>query len=379
MRLNFKAEREALLKEIQRGTVLKITKTDDKSTPMITERLSGMRPTDATQSPESDPEREALLPLDDDRQPLLLKDRKKPPGFIRFFLHYEIDHIDVDSEHLIRITTVVESFRVLFYYGLLVTFGIGFLLTYLYVDHDHTSIIKDVFGGLHIATYFSYPPASYVAPLVYLFPMFAMWAYNVCSMVLIWISYHEERIGSIQYKLLTASHLYAMFSVAWLGTSFAVQPEREQPESMYFAALPYLNAKIALCFLQIGVVWFGGAVSWKNLFDPCGRKFFLVISWVHVVLYFLSTAIGALFVVNGLGDMGENLNGHGLWWSVKDETMAGCFNVFVDKLGFLLGFMIPLLQSSYLKYQGTKDLSKNHNIIFYVSDDQQSATIKHNE
>jgi len=310
--------------------------------------------------------------MDVERQPFLLKKRKKPPGFVRFLLHYEIDHLDNNSEHLIKITTVVESFRVLFYYGLLMTVSVGILLTYLFVDYDHTKIIRDVFGGLHISTYLSYPPATYVLPVFYLFPMFAMWAYNGCSMMLIWISYHEGRIGRFKQKMLTTFHLYAMFSVTWLVTCFAVQPEREEPLSMYFAALPYLNTKISLCFLQLGVVWFGGSVSWKSLFSSCGRILFMVVSWVHVVLMFFTTGIGTLIIVNALGDMGENLSGHGFWWSVKDETMASFFNVFVDWLGLLLGFVLPLLQSAYLKYKGAEDLSKNHNIVFYVSDNQKS-------
>ena len=200
-----------------------------------------------------------------------------------------------------------------------------------------------------------------------------MITFNVLSMLQISLSYREEKIGSISHKLLMLSHIYVIISMMWFGTCFAVQPTRDQPISMIFLAAPYLNAKIAWCVLQISVVKMGGAVSWANLFSSCGKKLFLAFSWLHVVLLFATTVIGTLIVVNAIGDMGEEgLVGHGLWWSVRDPTMIGLFNVFVDKLGFLFGFIIPLVQAMIIKSMESRDIAKAHTITFYVEDSQDA-------
>ena len=137
------------------------------------------------------------------------------------------------------------------------------------------------------------------------------------SIFRVWIAKEEGKMSPKALIWLVASHIYFIMSLILFSLCFAVSPDREHPETMTIHTIPYINLKIAMCILQLAVVWFGVKVGWVDLELP---KMFVVLSWLHVVLQFIVMMISNVLVVNALGDMGrEKLEGKGLWWDVHNE------------------------------------------------------------
>ena len=270
-----------------------------------------------------------------------------PLGWTKVF---EIERFEYSGQRGIRIATIVESIRAIFYWSLLGVFGTGIILTKLFVTHDHTAIIMDVFGASNICTYLDFPPATYVLPFLALFPISFGNIYSVLSMFRIWIVQEEGRITVVEKKLLWSIHIYFILALMWLETVFAVSPDRDDPTTMLIHTTPYLNLKIAFCLLQISVVHFGQRVAWKDL--RCG-KLFVVVSWIHVALQCIAMVISSAIVLNALLDMGQGqLKGKGRWWSVHDPYSIWVANIFTNIGGMLLNIIIPLIQSHVLACQG---------------------------
>ena len=77
---------------------------------------------------------------------------------------------------------VVENFRAMFFWGLLLVLGSGMVLTRAFVEGDHTAIIRDVFGGTNLCTYLDFPPSNYILPFFWLFPVLCGVTYCTVSM-----------------------------------------------------------------------------------------------------------------------------------------------------------------------------------------------------
>jgi hypothetical protein len=278
-----------------------------------------------------------------------------------------IERFEDSGEKGIKILVVVESFRVLFYWSFLALFGIGIFLTKAFVTHDHTAIISDVFGVSNICTYLDFPPATYLLPFLYLFPMAFGITYSVVSMFRIWIAYEEERITVLEKKLLWTVHVYFILTLMWFEMIFAVNPDRDEPTTMIIHSLPYLNLKIAWCVLQIGVVHFGARVAWKDV--TCGGTWFVTVSWIHVALQCIAMVISNTIILNALLDMGPGqLKGKGIWWSVHDPYCLMIANIFGNIGGLVLCIIIPLVQSHILACQGLQ----THHVTFRITDNKQS-------
>ena len=289
------------------------------------------------------------------------------PCWIRVCCGVKIERFVDSGEKGIRISVVVESFRVLFNWSFLTLFGIGIFSTKMFVTHDHTAIISDVFGVSNICTYLDFPPSTYILPFLYLFPMTFGILYNVVSMFRIWIAHEEGRITYLEKKLLWAVHVYFILTLMWFEMVFAVSPDRDDPTTMIIHTLPYFNLKIAWCVLQIGVVHFGARVAWKDV--TCGGTWFVAVSWMHVTLQCIATVISNTIILNALLDMGPGqLLGKGLWWSVHDPYCLMIANIFGNIGGFVLSIIIPLVQSHFLACQGFR----THHVTFQITDNKQS-------
>ena len=258
-----------------------------------------------------------------------------------------MERFEYSGEKGIKISVVVETFRALYYWSFLAVLGTGIFLTEMFAAIDHTAIIKEVFGAYNLCTNLDFPPSTYVLPFLYLFPMSFGIIYSSVSMFRIWIAYEEERITALEKILLWAVHLYFILSLMWFETCFAVSPDRDDPKSMVVHTLPYINLKIAYCILQIGIVHFGSKVAWQDI--KHSHKWFLVVSWIHVVFQCMATVIHTAILLNALLDMGPGqLKGKGLWWSVQDSYSILMANIFGNFFGVGLNLIAPLIQSHFL-------------------------------
>jgi hypothetical protein len=119
-----------------------------------------------------------------------------------------IERFGEGEEKGIRISVVVESFRVLFLWSVFATLATGVFLTKTFTEIDHTAIIMDVFGAPNICSYLDFPPSNYILPFLWLFPMLFGILYSVVSMFRIWIACEEERITALEKILLYMSILF---------------------------------------------------------------------------------------------------------------------------------------------------------------------------
>ena len=71
-----------------------------------------------------------------------------------------MERFEYSGEKGIKISVVVETFRVLFYWSFLAVLGTGIFLTAMFVTHDHTALIMDVFGAYNICANLDFPPST---------------------------------------------------------------------------------------------------------------------------------------------------------------------------------------------------------------------------
>jgi len=310
----------------------------------------------------------------------------RPPSWIRFFLNPVIEVLEEANEKEIRISVVVENFRAMFFWCLLLVLGTGMVLTKVFVETDHTAIIMDVFGGTNLCTYLDFPPATYILPFLWLFPMMYGITYCTVSMFRIGIAFEEQKITGVAKVLLCITHIYCILSLMAFTICFAVSPDRQDPTTMIVHTIPYINLKNALAVLQIAVVWFGQRVAWnkeggiKELWPswwpgwfPAWKTLFITISWCHAAILLLVQTISNIMIINGLGDMGaQNLDGQGVWWDVRGPNYKVVWDIFTNVGSGVLGILFPLIQAQYLAYLGTKNISETHAVTFSVTDNRKA-------
>ena len=318
----------------------------------------------------------------------------RPPWFIRAFLDILIKVGNDGLEKVIKFEVVVENFRTLFYWMVMGIIILGMFLTKMFTTIDHNEILKDVFGEGNVCGYFDFPPSTYFLPFFWVWTMGFAIAYSGVSIFRIWIAYEEKKIETKTgenwtRRFLIFAHIYFIFSVMLFTTSIAVQPDREDPATMIFHTVPYVNWKVGLFLLQVAVVQFGANVAWK---DFKFSKWFVALCWFHVVLQGIVMVISNVFIANALLDMGSapcesaaavqraatgrtvaGLCGKGYWWSVRDKTMKTLQNIFTNVASALLNFVFPLIQSQYLSWKGCKERSSTHKVIISFSDNKDSV------
>ena len=306
----------------------------------------------------------------------LLETQCRPPCCVRMFFNILVQVVSRFNEKAINIEVVVESFRCLFFIGFLGLTLLGICLTKMFVTVDHQAIIMDVFGGPNACSYLDFPPATYVMPFVWVFPLIFGIIYNVVSMFRIWIAHEEAKIGVCAKRLLWFAHIYFIVSLMYFSTCFAVQPDRKVPVTMIVHTVPYANLKLALCILQFAVVWFGGKVSWNEIMansECCSRNVFMTLSWVHVFLQWVVMIVSQILIINALADMGpSNLKGKGLWWDVRGPGLLTLWEVTTNKGSFILGCILPLIQSVYLASRSITSVSETHTVNFFITDNRKS-------
>ena len=301
----------------------------------------------------------------------------RPPYVMRLFFDFLVENAKIGNQPRLRITIFIESFRLLGILGFFFTLLLGYILTILFVTVDYTAIMVDVFGVTNACIYIDFPPATYVLPFVYLFPMTSLVIYHVIAIKRISKSHGDGKISKWAKKLLTTAHVYCIISHLWFSTVFAIHPDREESLSIYFHSAPYANWKIVGCVLQASVVWFGAKVAWKDIsLSTRTRKIFVAISWIHVLLLTIGTILQlAMIIANGLGDVGsKGLVGKGLWWNVHEkppQLVADLEMIFghTSPLGdLMLCGLVPLLQIMFLKWKGFTNISKVHAVTFHITD-----------
>jgi len=284
---------------------------------------------------------------------------------------------NTNGEYSFNMVIVVEDFRVGVYVSFILVMIIGAILTELFadgVDGDFDVYIHAVYGVSNGCIYFDFPPATYVLPFLWGFGMYFGFIYSSASVIRIQVSYLEMKLSRCACVWLTIAHVYVVLSGMYFSTVFAVQPDPDDPVTMIIHATPYLNMKWALCILQITVVYFGINVAWVDLNFP---SWFHIGSIIHIILWFVTDLVTTVLILNAQGDMGIDMEGKGLWWSVQSEANKLTFDLFGNYLGVVFGIFVPFMQAIYISRRG-----KNTDALHVtVSDNRVSAynIVKNNE
>jgi len=259
---------------------------------------------------------------------------------------------NADGEYSLNMVIVLEDLRVGVYASFNVVVIFGIILTELFaegVDGDTTLYIRGVFGVSNMCIFFDFPPATYILPVLWVFILFFGIMYSSISIFRIKISYLEMKLSRCASVLLAIAHVYVILGAMYFSTCFSVQPDPDKPVTMIIHTVPYINMKWALCILQVAVVYFGINVAWVDMNFP---SWFLTGSIVHIILYFLTDLVSTVLLLNALGDLGDNMEGKGLWWSVESEAHKVTFDIFVNYLGSIFGVFLPFIQAIYISRKG---------------------------
>ena len=327
----------------------------------------------------------------------------KSPFFIILFLTKWIEIIKYEqNERKIKITLVVENFRTAFYWTFLGVILLGMLLTNVFVKEDVHQLLTDVFGASNICANFDFPPATYILPFFWLFAVLHAITYDGLSIFRIWIAKEEEKISNRARWLLTVAHVYFAFSVMYFTMIFAVPPDHEAPESVIVHTAPYINLKISFCVIQAAVVWFGVEVAWKNMW--VSRRIprrVTILCWLHIILQSIFMIASNILLINSIAGelrwkeieevevktyttsipitshdevlktIKREFVGNALWWEASNKVVQIVNNVCGNVGGFVLNILIPLFQSQYLSFKGSKNIHETHAIIVSITDNRK--------
>ena len=272
-----------------------------------------------------------------------------------------------DGEHSLHMVIVIEDLRAAFYVAFIFIILLGVVLTKAFTEEDYTAVLVQVYGITSVCSYFDYAPSSYILPALWCFPVIVGFLYTAAAILRIKIAYLENKLSRCAYVLLVIAHVYVALTLICFMIIFAVQPNAAKPVTMIIHTVPYVNLKIMFCVFQLAVVYFGVKVSWVGLKLP---RWFHVASILHLVPLVLVKIFGALWIINALGDMGEkNLEGNGLWWSVREEWSKVTGTVIGNISGLVLGIVLPFIQALFICRKGVN----SHALVVGVSDNRVSA------
>jgi len=265
----------------------------------------------------------------------------------------------------IELKLVVEQLRFVTYLSFLFIILLGMWLTRAFADVDfENNFLTNVFGSTNVCIYFDFAPSTYVLPAFYNICIVWMAAYCLASAVRASIAQAEGKISKFALRLLRFAYAYALLSTMIFTTIFAVSPDPNIPHTMIIHSAPFVNLEVALCVLQVAIVWFGTKVAWIDLMPSWHQK----ASIIHTLLQGLVTVGKIAFQFNALGDM-NGTKGRGLWWYVRDEKALVVSKV-LDSSWLFLTFFIPMAQSLHLMLK--KELT--HQVILTVEDNRPPAS-----
>jgi len=271
------------------------------------------------------------------------------------------------GEHSLNLVVVVEDFRIGFYILFLMIVASGLILTRSFVD-DPDYILLQVYGTSNVCSLFDYPPATYVLPALWVFPMLSLIMYSIAAVFRIWIAYLERKLSRREFLLLIVVYVYCVLSIIFFSMIFAVQPDPEDPVTMLIHTVPYINLKLMFAVLQGAIVYFGINVSWVGMNLP---TWFHTGSVVHVWALFIVNILACIWLINAVGDTGESLEGNGLFWSVRSEWSKVSSSWIGSYIGFPLAIIVPLVQAIYISKRGVD----SHTLTISVVDSRVSAYV----
>jgi hypothetical protein len=261
----------------------------------------------------------------------------------------------------IELNLVVEQLRFATYVSFLLIILLGMWLTVAFADVDYdNNFLTNVFGSTNVCIYFDFAPSNYVLPAFYNMCIFWMVAYCLVSSVRASIAQAEGKISLFALRLLRFAYAYAVLATMIFTTIFAVSPNPNIPHTMIIHSAPFVNLEVALCVLQVAIVWFGTKVAWIDLMPSWYQK----MCRMHCLLQSLVTVGKVAFQFNALGDM-NGTKGRGLWWNVRDEK-ALIVSKGLDSCWLLLTLFIPMAQSLHLMCKK----ERTHQVILTIEDNR---------
>jgi len=272
-----------------------------------------------------------------------------------------------NGEHSLHMVVVIEDIRAALYISFIAIIVLGVVLTKAFTTDDYEAVLVQVYGVTSMCSYFDYAPSTYVLPAIWCFAIIIACVYCAVAMLRIKIAYLEKKLTRTAYILLILAYLYVALSFIYFTTIFAVQPNPAKPVTMVVHTVPYANLKVMFCVFQCAVVYFGIKVSWVGLKLP---RWFRVVSVVHIPLLIIVKIFGVFWIINAIGDMGEkNLEGKGLWWSVREDWNKVTGTVIGNAGGLLTGIALPFIQAVFICSKGVS----SHALVLAVSDNRVSA------
>jgi len=249
------------------------------------------------------------------------------------------------SQREIKMLLVVENFRFAFYITFYFMLLVGVLLTFAFVEEDDPgSFLRDVFGVVSICVNFDQPPSTYVLPSLWSICLVFVYAYAIVWLFRVWIAMEEQNVSRCSFVGYCIGFSYVVLSFIFFTTVFAVQPERQTPNTMVIHTVPFTNFMIALWVMAVMITHFGNEFVWKNMGLP---RWFFVMN--RAMLYIQSFVVvgKVLHHINCLSD----ING-GLWW---DPNASGKIVIdILDKLLLISVLLYPTFQSAYLSGKRSK-------------------------
>ena len=240
---------------------------------------------------------------------------------------------------------------------------VGISVTLGFVEEDYRAVIKYIFGSVNVCVFFDFPPTTYVLPTAYaMFPVL-VFQYCIMSILTAWNALEDKKISTGSFMMYTCTFIYSFCSSLFFATSFAIQPDLKQQETILLHSLPFTNIVIALAFLRVAITWFGLKVSWNGLKTP---KVFKLCSLTSVLLLVLTSIMKVTQHINTIASL-ENSDGEGLvkvrgvWWHVENESIGQMFQV-IDVIWMVCALLVPLIQSGYLCWRNFDTLwTRNYN------------------
>ena len=275
---------------------------------------------------------------------------------------------NVGGEKEINFFVVLEMFRFLFYLWFVLIMVTAILLTVIFTEEEYSAIIKTIFGSINVCVFFDFAPSIYVLPSLFtVWPIIAF-QYSMFSIFRAWIAKEENKMSTFSFISYTLIFVYFNVSIVVFSTSLAIQPDLNKPTTIILHTLPFTNFIVALTFFQVAITWFGFRVSWKGLNIP---KLLHIATYVCIIMMVITSIMKILQHFNAVLDLGDGLERdvsvHGIWWSVRNETMQRILQI-VDAMWMISALFWPMCQSGYLLWRNFD----THGLIITIGDNRRA-------
>lgn len=206
------------------------------------------------------------------------------------------------------------------------------ILTSAFNDIPEDTELVRAFGYNNVCVYLDYPPASHVAPTLWIFFLMPWMTYS-----LLWITRCSSRVkphgpvSMLVYRLLQACTAFEIFGAAHFVQCFANKPhDLPYPQGLKMHTYPFTLLVVALWIMSCKCAWWFTNHEWDR------PRRFKVVVWLFEVFYFVVSLCKVLIHINFFLD-------DALWVG----NQASTFGKLVDA-GFMLAAVVVVPFATWL-------------------------------